>query len=390
MTITGHSRSWRERAKKCFLFLFVCALMVALFEGFTSLLLFVFYFRAHKTILAETVHTRFDRELGWVSIPNFYSKNMYGSGVYLKTNSKGFRNNEEIEPKIPAGKSRIICSGDSFTLGYGVDNDHTWCQLLASLDPRIQTVNMGQGGYGVDQAYLWYLRDGKVLDHDAQIFAIMKDDLRRMQLPKFGGYGKPLLTLCSGQLTVTNVPVPKYPAFMPWIAQNGWLFKELRTVRVMESIANRVVPRPEPAANSNNIAQAPAQIVAKILESLQATNRQKASILIVVFLPTKSDASEAERSQQLRDFLEQETKRQHIPFFDLTDEFSSVRAMDVDKLFISQRIEDYTHAMGHYTAQGNELVAQALYRRLMTLPELAEKLSDRSSPSSRTPRAGTH
>ena len=31
---------------------------------------------------------------------------------------------------------------------------------------------MGQGGYGIDQAYLWYKRDGTKLDHDVQILRL--------------------------------------------------------------------------------------------------------------------------------------------------------------------------------------------------------------------------
>ena len=51
---------------------------------------------------------------------------------------------------MPPGKTRIICSGDSFTLGFGVDNEHTWPQQLAARNANLETVNMGQGGYGAD------------------------------------------------------------------------------------------------------------------------------------------------------------------------------------------------------------------------------------------------
>ena len=44
------------------------------------------------------------------------------------------------------------------------------------LDPRFESVNMRQGGYGLDQAYLWYQRDGTRLAHDVHIFAFIFDD----------------------------------------------------------------------------------------------------------------------------------------------------------------------------------------------------------------------
>src|SRR5271166_2773158 len=158
--------------------------------------------------VAESLYTEYDRDLGWVNLPNVYLPNMYGRGKYLKTNSQRFRNNEDFPQQVPPGKTRILCSGDSFTLGFGVDNDHTWPQLLATRAPNIETVNMGQGGYGADQAYLWYKRDGVKLDHDIQVFAFIVDDFRRMQALTFIGYGKPILVVENGQLVTKNVPVP--------------------------------------------------------------------------------------------------------------------------------------------------------------------------------------
>jgi hypothetical protein len=92
-------------------------------------------------------------------------------------------------------------------LGFGVDDDHSWCKLLESLDQRLETVNMGQAGYGVDQAYLWYKRDAGTIRHHVHLFAPIVDDFRRMESGTFfGGYSKPFLE--EGSLVVKNVPVP--------------------------------------------------------------------------------------------------------------------------------------------------------------------------------------
>lgn len=46
--------------------------------------------------------------------------------------------------------------GDSFTEGYGVDDEHAWSNVLSEfLDCRV--ANFGVAGYGTDQAYLRYL-----------------------------------------------------------------------------------------------------------------------------------------------------------------------------------------------------------------------------------------
>lgn len=53
---------------------------------------------------------------------------------------------------VPPGRYASSARGGSFTLGYGVGDADTWCALLQTIDPRLETVNMGQAGYGLDQA----------------------------------------------------------------------------------------------------------------------------------------------------------------------------------------------------------------------------------------------
>ena len=65
---------------------------------------------------------------------------------------------------------------------------------------RLETVNLGQGGYGVDRAYLWYKRNETNLEHDIVVLAFISDDSWRMESDTFFGYGKPYLTIRDGEL----------------------------------------------------------------------------------------------------------------------------------------------------------------------------------------------
>jgi hypothetical protein len=111
-------------------------------EGLLSTLLFTWDVVSDR-VNPERRHTRYDPDLGWVAIPNLFIPDMYGPGVSLRTNSRGFRGGREFIEAVPPGKFRVICSGDSVTLGFGVADDYPWCKLLESLDQRIETVNMG-------------------------------------------------------------------------------------------------------------------------------------------------------------------------------------------------------------------------------------------------------
>src|SRR6185295_9147020 len=115
--------------------------------------------------LAERLYTKYDSDLGWTNVPNAVVRNLFGPGIDVVINSQGFRNDQEFSVAQPPGRIRMLCVGDSYTFGYGVNEDQGWCHKLTALEPRLEPVNMGQGGYGIDQAYLWYKRDGAKLEH---------------------------------------------------------------------------------------------------------------------------------------------------------------------------------------------------------------------------------
>ncbi|NEQ35404.1 MAG: hypothetical protein F6K40_03400 [Okeania sp. SIO3I5] len=238
--------------------------------------------------MSEIRHTQYDELLGWVNIPNVDIPNMYGEGIYFKTNSQSLRNNQDFSINIPPNKVRIICSGDSFTMGWGVSNDQTWCQLLISINQRLQTINMGQGGYGIDQVYLWYKRDGTKFEHNIQIFAFITDDFVRMQRAKSLGYGKPLLSLENGELVNHNFPVPRGAFLVPKITEGSRYIQELRFLGLWQILFPRKLE-----TDNQYVAQTPA-IAMKIFEELAEINREKNSKLVVVYLPIRAERITAE------------------------------------------------------------------------------------------------
>jgi hypothetical protein len=365
-----------KRVRKVFLFLFACALVFVFIEGLSSTLFFAAKIVGEwRRTLPERGHTRYDAELGWVAIPNLYIKDMYGSDVYLRTNARGFRKNEDIDPNSPPNRLRIICSGDSFTLGWGVDNDHNWCQLLESIDTRLQTVNMGQGGYGIDQAYLWYLRDGTTLEHQVHIFAFIADDFNRMQRADFIGYGKPLLRVKDGKLVTENVPVPQRSYYVPWLTQNLHLIRELRAVDLpLKGLQRLASSRKNSAEPSLQEADARATVT-KIFEHLSDINRQKNSTMVLVFLPSYDNYEKSQAADRWRLFLKVETSKKSIPLIDLIDEFQQLSESNVRKLFLLEKGLPHFH----YSVAGNQYIAKQLYDRLRLLPGMFTKMPEHDS-----------
>jgi hypothetical protein len=355
----------------------IVGLLMVITEGLASYTLLIR--DLIKTLpIAEQRHTRYDRDLGWVNIASLYVPDMYGRGVYLRTNVQGFRNDHDIATAVPSGRARLICSGDSFTFGYGVDNAHTWCEQLSLLEPRLETVNMGQGGYGVDQAYLWYKRDAAKIEHQVQILAFITNDLTRMQSDSFSGYPKPVVDLEDGALVFKNVPVPRFVYYFPWNPQNASLIKQLRIVEFL----NRGLEKLRDALTDDN--QVPKaerngklhEVLHKLLEDLKNIDEQRSSRLVLVYLPTDHELGD-NGPREWTEFLKEESRSLGIPFINLFSEFRSLSENDLVKLFIPRGQLTYRGAEGHFNEAGNMLVARIIYDKLMNDPAIFDALSAR-------------
>ena len=335
-------------------------------EGASSLVLFVgnlLTFRAPT--FNERLYTRYDPELGWVSRPNVSIPDMYGPGVFLKTNAQGFRADHDVAPEPPEGDVRVICSGDSFTLGYGVDNDHTWCQRLAAIDPRLETVNMGQGGYGIDQAYLWYARDGDSLGHAFHAFALITGDFLRMEQASFLGHGKPVLDLEDHELVTRNVPVPELRwAALPMLQRSlATAAAKLRASQLIGTVRKRFSGASAEEDRAHFDART-AQIAAKVFERLDAMNRARGSRLVVVYLPTWEDYFWHE-SDPWRAELRAASRKIGFTYLDLVPEF---RELPLDRMK-PLLIPDGSAGARHYSVAGHQWVADRLHAALAALLE---------------------
>src|SRR3954469_15906737 len=88
--------------------------VLAFLEGGASWLLFIRTLR-HKDI-AEESHTDPDTLVGWINRPSFAAPDLYAKGVGSHFNRQRVRGSVDLTPEPAAGKRRLVCSGDSFTL----------------------------------------------------------------------------------------------------------------------------------------------------------------------------------------------------------------------------------------------------------------------------------
>jgi hypothetical protein len=358
-----------SRRKKAFftaILLFGLPLLtVLLVEGAVSLVLVAADISWNPRLPPERRYTKYDPELGWVSIPNMHLRDMYGPGVWLKTNAQGHRAAASFAPGVPAGRVRVVCSGDSFTFGHGVSNDGAWCERLGEKNRLVEPVNMGQAGYGVDQSFLWYRRDGSRLDHDIHIFAFIWDDFTRMNAPLFNGYAKPVLAMRNGELVVQNVPVPRRSYRMPqlttWLLRSRQTLSDLRIAELARRVRASLTDEEERKAEG---VKRTWQVAEKIFDELAELHRKRGSVFVLLHLPADNDAK-YEPARYWEAELRAYAARTGVPYVDLGDDLQRLPPDSLAQIFGAHR---------HYTQLGNDWVATRLLEHLAEIPATARLL----------------
>lgn len=335
-------------------------------EGFSSVVVVVkqIFF---SDLLEERKHTQYDEEIGWINLPNLNVKDMYGPGRSFRSNSQAYRNDHDVSAEVPPDKVRLVCSGDSFTMGYGVDNDAGWCAQLGLLEPQFEPVNLGQGGYGVDQAYLWYKRNSPKLQHDIQLFAFITDDFKRMESDTFLGYGKPFLKVENGNLVNKNRPVPRLAFAVPRLPRIREGVGNLSVVKLFRRLRQRFAPAVPTAGTglarpSEEQKDSEAQgVVEKMFDDLKQTNQNKNSVLVLVYLPKRPDDTLGKETGPWLQFVHAAGSERKIPVIDMVEEVAKLPPQDTAGFYSDN---------GHYSEKGNRIFAKLLYKQLQALPEI--------------------
>ena len=157
----------------------------------------------------------YDRELGWSQRPAVSDHNAAG---FITTGPTP-------ERARPSDRLRIALFGDSFTQG----NYRTgWWRLLEeqlnAAGVKCEVLNFGVGGYGMDQAYLRWKRDGAPWQPHVVVFGFFAEDcyrnvnlLRLLRDPDSGiPFMKPRFVVEGEGLRLVNSPTPE-PQAVPAI-----------------------------------------------------------------------------------------------------------------------------------------------------------------------------
>ena len=225
---------------------------------------------------AEAPWTVYNPELGWRNKPGADVPDLFSTGG-VRINEQGFRADRIHAPKPPKERIRVLALGDSFTFGYAVGNGSDWPAQLERLDPRLEVINMGVAGYGLDQIVMLYEQVAPQYEHRFVVLGFLNWDLNRATNDHNAtGYSRPLFRVRGGELVLTNVPVPKPKP--PGSAIYGQLMLQRfwRTARINREM-RRFIHQPEKSLSW--------RLGEHLLRRLDADARDHGAQLLVVDIP---------------------------------------------------------------------------------------------------------
>lgn len=289
---------------------------------------------------------------GWAVKPGIRNMRV-ADGMLLTTNSRGVRGTAEYPYERIPGKLRIVTLGDSFTFGSEVNDEETFSRHLEVSLPDTEVLNLGVQGYGHDQMLLYLKDEGVKYRPDIVIVGFAYLDIYRNTL-RFFAYAKPEFNLVSGNLVLTNVPVPtpdRVLATEPYRPKSldlllilkdklRWLLgKNERDARdVTKALLDEII------ATSRSVRATPVFVYLPVYEEIESHAKGQSYPLIVKSIPF------ADRERYLHGICQEE----HIPCLFLRSRFDAEVKRGVD-----------LHPQGHWNATAHSLAAQEMQNFLI-------------------------
>ncbi|MFT4511463.1 MAG: hypothetical protein ACI89X_000061 [Planctomycetota bacterium] len=337
---------------------------------------------------------RHDAQLGHAFVANVHRRIPHEHGAYFSvTNAQGFREDHDLTAPPPG--LHVMCYGDSYAAGDGVNNEQRFSALLAKqLD--IAVSNVAVPGHGPDQNVL-QLESGALPRPDLILFCIAVHTIERIQSGKriaidrdnrLWHVDRPHFVLTDdGSLELRGVPVaeqgielvePPFPQIQnPTQARIATAKAKLRS-RLARTLGPFLKAPPDPGYKDRDGRQW--QLLAALVRRFHASADNVP--VVVVPLPTARYVAESNEPYFQQRFAE----------FDAPD--LGLHVMDVTAHLRRQarklRAKCHYRFDGHFTPSGHELVASALVEQLQQRKLVPSATTSPVAPRSNQAREDVH
>lgn len=287
---------------------------------------------------------------GFVQCPEY--------SIEIRTNGGGLRESREYAAAPPDSTARVLCLGDSFTCGLGVDGRETFAKVAErALRGAVEVLNAGVAATGTAEQLAWYALDGRGYRPDAVVLAFCVNDWTDNTK---GG----LFTLAADSSLVQHPATER--RLHRWLRKlrklpgyRGLYARSHFVNRFRQWYAQRYHGRLEQeAADGATAAEVWAQeraLAEALLRRLRTDCERDGAVLLVMPVPALPESGEPVRRQaEMAAFLD----REGFAWLDLRPEVAR-RIAAGDRL--------YYPIDGHWTAAGHALAGARLAQRLAAL-----------------------
>ena len=283
--------------------------------------------------------------------------------VHFAINAQGLRADHDVAYAKPPGTRRIVCLGDSFTIGYEVEEAECFPRVLESeLRGRgrpVEVLNAGVSGFSNAEECLYLERELHRYAPDVVCLSFFQNDLA-------DNVRTGLFTLSDGKLVEAGseyVPAGRLGNFLNTNAffnvlserSNAFAFlKEAWTRRIKQGMVEENQVAAGSATSAAATPAAPAEyerrLCAAILERMYAWTRERGIAFVIQSIPFPSDADPA----RLDDLFPHElfdVTRPGIVFF---------AAKHVLEPHVATELLYWQHSHSHWTPIAHRLAGKGL------------------------------
>ncbi len=334
----------------------------------------------HRELLEDLLAGRpslfqHDAMLGWTLRPGFRSE--------LATVGLDGRRRDPERPEPRASAVRLAAFGDSFTFGGDVADRHAYPEVLARMEPWLAIENFGVPGYGLDQAFLRYQRDGRRTPPQIVVIGFLAENIFRnvsvfrpfynaqSQLP----LAKPRYLPGRPRPTLIENPLPRLEDYRRLLAHPAETLERLgrhdhfyqrrlrggeldasATVRLLKLAKERFVPDSEIVSDGHYNPDGEAfRVTTDLFTAFYEMVLRDGGQPVILIFPERGDLERWRSAHTRRD----------APLFDFlaAKGYRVVDAMTVLEGVGGERSVDEL-IPGHFSPLANELVAKSLLGQL--------------------------
>lgn len=285
---------------------------------------------------------------------------------YVRLNNLGFRMGTDIQP---SDKNLAVCLGDSFTYGWGVNQDDSFWGMLNNTADKFgfegTLVNAGFPAYSTGHCTKVLEQLSETHDVKKAIYFLYFNDLFDNVSENINYRSHIFEENTDGEIEVKPVPVfSKTKRIWHALKVPDWLYKNSHLIILLKTTLQgeqKTITQQRPFFE-NNLSKEEIEKMTKVslahLENLRQKCVEKGIDLMIVWIPCWLELELENDVEWVNNFPYQQFKKSIPETFNLFDPTQKMNDLLTGK---NGKVSDYYFGEGHYNKNGNQLYYQAVW-----------------------------